>query len=90
MKNIKNDIKHTIFTHADLLAERHADYVYEFVTRANDELYAILAELLALYEKIESLLDNATATIPNIQEPNKIKVTLRRTLNPSLMSRWLK
>ena len=52
---MKIDIKHTIFTHADLLAERHTDYVNEFVKRANDELYAILAELLALYEQIELL-----------------------------------
>ena len=55
MKKIKVDIKHTIITHADLLAKRHEDYVGEFVTRANDELYAILAELLALHEQIETL-----------------------------------
>ena len=52
---MKKDIKQTIFTNADLLAERHADYVNDFVTRANDELYVILAELLALYEQIELL-----------------------------------
>ena len=44
-----------ILTNADLLAERHADYINDFVTRANDELYAILADLLALYEQIELL-----------------------------------
>ena len=42
----KIDINQTIITHADLLAQRHQDYVSEFVTRANGELYAILAEIL--------------------------------------------
>lgn len=48
----KVDINHTIITHADLLAQRHEDYVSEFVTRANTELYCILAELLELHEKL--------------------------------------
>lgn len=48
----KVDINHTIITHADLLAQRHEDYVNEFVTRANNELYCILAELLELHEKL--------------------------------------
>ena len=48
----KVDINHTIITHADLLAQRHEDYVSEFVTRANNELYCILAELLELHEKL--------------------------------------
>lgn len=53
-KIIKLNITQTIFTHADLVAERHANYVNQFVTRANDELYAILAEILKLYEQIEA------------------------------------
>ena len=48
----KVDINHTIITHADLLAQRHQDYVSEFVTRANGELYAILAEILKLHEML--------------------------------------
>lgn len=48
----KVDINHTIITHADLLAQRHEDYVSEFITRANNELYCILAELLELHEKL--------------------------------------
>ncbi len=54
MKNklTKVDINYTIITHADLLAQRHQDYVSEFVTRANSELYAILAEILKLHEMI--------------------------------------
>jgi hypothetical protein len=51
-KQTKIDINHTIITHADLLAQRHASYVSEFVTRANSELYAILAEILKLHEMI--------------------------------------
>jgi hypothetical protein len=51
-KTVKVDINHTIITHADLLAQRHEDYVNEFVTRANNELYCILAELLELHEKL--------------------------------------
>lgn len=53
-KTVKLDITKTIITHADLLAERHASYVSEFVTRANDELYAILADIFQLYEQVES------------------------------------
>ena len=54
MKSISNKIhiNHTIITHADLLAERHEDYVNEFVTRANTELYCILAEIKLLHEKL--------------------------------------
>ena len=48
----KIDINHTIITHADLLAQRHQDYVSEFVTRANAELYVILAEVLKLHEML--------------------------------------
>ena len=47
-------ISKTILTHADLLAERHATYVSQFVSRANDELYAILADILKLYEQLEA------------------------------------
>ena len=53
-KTIKLDITQAIITHADLLAERHASYVSEFVTRANSELYAILAEILTLHEQVEA------------------------------------
>lgn len=53
-KQTKVDINHTIITHADLLAERHASYVSEFVTRANSELYLILAEILKLHEQVEA------------------------------------
>lgn len=51
-KPTKVDINHTIITHADLLAQRHQDYVSEFVTRANSELYGILAEMHKLHEMI--------------------------------------
>jgi hypothetical protein len=91
MKNIKNDIKHTIFTHADLLAERHADYVNEFVTRANDELYLILAELLALHERIESLPDKEKLIKQmrkKLREEYKIK-TQANTKPSSLMVRYV-
>jgi hypothetical protein len=53
-KYLKIDINHTIITHADLLAQRHEDYVNEFVTRANTELYCILAEIKLLHEKLVS------------------------------------
>lgn len=52
--SIKIDINHTFITHADLLAQRHEDYVNEFVTRANTELYCILAEIKLLHEKLVS------------------------------------
>ncbi len=46
--------KQAILTHADLLAERHASYVSQFITRGNDELYAILADVLKLHEQLVS------------------------------------
>ena len=49
-KYITNEI---ILSQANSLAERHASYVDAFVTRANTELYAILAEILKLHEQIE-------------------------------------
>ena len=52
-KTIKLDINQVIISNADLLAERHATYVSDFVTRANTELYAILAEILKLHEQVE-------------------------------------
>jgi hypothetical protein len=51
---MKLDIKNSILTHADLLAERHASYVSQFITRGNDELYAILADVLKLHEQLVS------------------------------------
>jgi hypothetical protein len=51
---IKNNPQELLLTHADLLAERHASYVSQFVTRGNDELYAILADVLKLHEQLES------------------------------------
>lgn len=48
----KIDINYAIITQADLLAKRHQDYVSEFVTRANGELYVILAEILKLHEML--------------------------------------
>jgi hypothetical protein len=58
-KTIKIDFKHTIITQATTLADRHALYVDQFVTRANDELYAILAEVMALYEQVQASPDHA-------------------------------
>ena len=49
----KNMIDDAIIADADSLAERHATYVNDFVTRANTELYAILAEILKLHEQVE-------------------------------------
>lgn len=49
------EIKHTILTHADLVAERHASYVSQFVTLGNEELYAILADILKLHEQLEGI-----------------------------------
>jgi hypothetical protein len=52
-KTITIDINQSIIAQADSLAERHATYVTDFVTRANTELYAILAEILKLHEQVE-------------------------------------
>lgn len=54
-KSKKNHIfNQSILTQADLLAERNASYVSEFVTRANDDLYAILADIFQFCEQVES------------------------------------
>ncbi len=50
---IKMVIDTAIIAQADSLAERHATYVTDFITRANTELYAILAEILKLHEQVE-------------------------------------
>lgn len=52
-KTTKIDINQAIITHAESLAQRHASYVNEFVTRANTELYEILAEIHKLYEQVD-------------------------------------
>jgi hypothetical protein len=52
-KITKLDVTKSIITHADSLAQRHALYVNDFVTRANTELYEILAEIHKLYEQVE-------------------------------------
>ncbi len=53
-KVTKLDITQAVIAHADSLAQRHTLYVSNFVTRANTELYAILAEIHKLYEQVES------------------------------------
>ena len=52
-KITKLNITQVIIAQADTLAERHAIYVNDFVTRANSELYSILAEIYKLYEQVE-------------------------------------
>jgi hypothetical protein len=42
-----------IIDKANSIAERHATYVNDFVTRANTELYSILADILELHEQVE-------------------------------------
>ena len=37
---------------ADGVALRHGEYVNNFITRANDELYEILADILKIYEQV--------------------------------------
>jgi hypothetical protein len=41
-----------ILAHASLLNTQHDEYVAQFVTRANEELYALLAEMMAVCEEI--------------------------------------
>lgn len=53
-KAIAKEFHKNIFTQASTLADRHASYVDQFVSRANDELYAILAEVLALHEQVQA------------------------------------
>lgn len=52
--NKKYIIENSIIKQANSIAERHATYVNDFVTRANTELYAILADVLELHEQIEA------------------------------------
>jgi hypothetical protein len=73
-KHTKVDINYAIITHADLLAQRHQDYVSEFVTRANGELYAILAEILKLHEMI-------TASAKQERIVNQMRKSLKDTHN---------
>lgn len=55
---LKLTSQHSIINQADTLAQRHSSYVDQFVTRANDELYAILADIMALYEKVKNSSDH--------------------------------
>ena len=41
-----------ILAHASLLNTQHDEYVAQFVTRANEELYVLLAEMMAVCEEI--------------------------------------
>jgi hypothetical protein len=73
-KLTKVDINYAIITHADLLAQRHASYVSEFVTRANSELYVILAEVLKLHEML-------TASAKQEQLVKQIRRKLKDSFN---------
>ena len=73
-KQKKIDINYAIITHADLLAQRHQEYVSEFVTRANSELYAILAEILKLHEML-------TASAKQEQLVKQIRRKLKDSFN---------
>ncbi len=81
----KVDINHTIITHADLLAQRHEDYVNEFVTRANNELYCILAELLELHEKLVAC-PNKDKLIKQMRKSLKEKYGLKTQANTKTTS----
>lgn len=52
-KNQK-ELLENIFAQADKLNAEHDTYVAQFVTRANDELYELLAEMMGLCEEIWS------------------------------------
>ena len=56
-KNV--NIQKIIVDTAELLSLRHSTYVDKFVTLANDELYAILAAIMALYEQVNDSQDQA-------------------------------
>jgi hypothetical protein len=56
-KTKKTNIQKIIVDKAELLSLRHSTYVDKFVTLANDELYAILAEIMALYEQVNDSQD---------------------------------
>ena len=53
-KDIASNVHKNIFTQASTLADRHASYVDQFVSRANDELYSILADIMALHEQMQA------------------------------------
>jgi hypothetical protein len=76
----KIDINHTIITHADLLAQRHEDYVSEFVKRANTELYCILAEILELHEKLDAS-PNKDKLIKQMRKSLKEKYAIKTQAN---------
>ncbi len=58
-KTKKETIQKIIVDKAELLSLRHSSYVDKFVTLANDELYAILAAIMALYEQVNDSQDQA-------------------------------
>lgn len=73
-KQKKIDINYAIITQADLLAQRHQDYVSEFVTRANGELYGILAAIMKLHEML-------TASAKQEQLVKQIRRKLKDSFN---------
>jgi len=52
-------IQKVIVDTAEQLSLRHSTYVDKFATLANDELYAILAAIMALYEQVNNSQDQA-------------------------------
>ena len=90
-KTIKIDINQAIITRADSLAQRHASYVSEFVTRANSELYAILAEIHKLHEQLEASKqrDHLVKKIrAKLKEQHKIK-TQANTPTTALITKYV-
>jgi hypothetical protein len=53
MASVKNKaVLADVIAQADVLSTRHDQYVEQFVTRANDELYAMLADMMRVREDI--------------------------------------
>lgn len=56
MKTTNNQIaiSHPIITNANSIADKHTQYVEQFITRGNTTLYQIIADIFKVYEQLES------------------------------------
>ena len=67
-KKVDKKLVESIITDADVLAKRHEDFVDLYVTRANEELYQLLSEILAICLKVQA--DSAKDDIIKIMRKN--------------------
>lgn len=79
----KKSVLADVITQADVLSTRHDQYVEQFVTRANDELYAMLSDMMRVREHIVAS-DCEEYLVKNLRKTLRERWSIKTQKNTSI------